>query len=144
MMRARGYIFRMTEIIRFECPAYHLKTRARRKEKKNIFTPHFAFMAAVIAEELGGPLSYLREVEGAYGVSKLGLRPPYGKAAAYVVLAAIIYAVIEQVRLLRKRQRLPGPRFAVPFVGCLIEMVVNTANFWDRQRIWAMSDGGLS
>lgn len=91
-------------------------------------------MAAVIAEELGGPLSYLREVS----------QSPYGKAAAYVVLAALVYAVIEQVRLLRKRQHLPGPRFAVPFVGCLIEMVANTANFWERQRVWAASEGGLS
>lgn len=97
-------------------------------------------MAAIIAE-YERPLSYLRELEDTYGVSKLGIRSPYGKAAAYVVFAALVYAVIEQVRLARKRRHLPGPRFAVPFFGCLIEMIVNTANFWDQQRVWATSDG---
>ena len=98
-------------------------------------------MTAAIAEVLWGSFSYLQELEAIYGVSKLGITSPYGKAAAYVTVVAVLYAVVEQIRFLQKRKHLPGPRLAVPFFGCLIEMIVNTTAFWDRQRIWAVSEG---
>ncbi len=33
---------------------------------------------------------------------------------------------------------LPGPRFVVPFFGCIVEMVMDPFGFWDRQRECAL------
>jgi cytochrome P450 family 710 subfamily A protein len=42
------------------------------------------------------------------------------------------------LRRLRRRGKggkaLPGPRYVVPLVGCIVEMVLDPFGFWERQR----------
>lgn len=51
-----------------------------------------------------------------------------------VVLGLIIgYIVIEQFWVWRAAQGLPGPRFVLPFVGSVFQMVYDPVGFWDKQ-----------
>jgi len=52
-------------------------------------------------------------------------------AAVGSVLAA--YIVYDQLDTRRKGGKLPGPRFYVPFIGGLVEMVRDPESFWRRQ-----------
>ena len=58
---------------------------------------------------------------------------------AYVALATGAYALFEQLRFRINRQRkggklVPGPAHVVPFLGGLIEMVMDPYAFWERQK----------
>mmetsp|Transcript_6661 Transcript_6661/g.19183 ORF Transcript_6661/g.19183 Transcript_6661/m.19183 type:complete len:518 (+) Transcript_6661:369-1922(+) len=51
----------------------------------------------------------------------------------------LAYCVYEQLSFYLKRRKadgslLKGPKFAVPLLGCIIEMVMDPFGFWDRQR----------
>jgi sterol 22-desaturase len=38
-----------------------------------------------------------------------------------------------------------GPRYAIPVVGAIVEMVKNPYQFWENQRLWGLkSPNGLS
>jgi len=51
-----------------------------------------------------------------------------------VILGLIIgYIVIEQFWVWRAAQGLPGPRFVVPFLGSVLQMVYDPVGFWDLQ-----------
>ncbi|CAK0787018.1 hypothetical protein CVIRNUC_010234 [Coccomyxa viridis] len=61
-----------------------------------------------------------------------------GYANALLVLA-VLYLAWEQGYMLASRRTksgklLPGPSFAVPLVGGVVEMVLNPFNFWEEQR----------
>ena len=66
----------------------------------------------------------------------------------YVVTAALVYIVLEQLRFVVKRRTtsgkgsIPGPSFPLPFLGGLIEMVKDPYAFWERQRVY--SERGVS
>lgn len=54
--------------------------------------------------------------------------------ATGAILATILGLIIkEQVSHQMKRKKLPGPSFTLPFLGGIIEMVLDPASFWIRQ-----------
>ena len=46
---------------------------------------------------------------------------------------AVAYVIFDQLSTLRKRGNLPGPRGYIPFIGGLVEMVLDPTSFWQRQ-----------
>ena len=88
--------------------------------------------------------SWLGDLEYKYGVSALGVQSFYWKAAVYFAVIVLVLAILEQIRLHRKKGKLNGPLIPIPFLGGLVEMIVDPTTFWDRQRSWAATSGGLS
>ena len=88
--------------------------------------------------------SWWGDVEYRYGISALGVQSFYWKAAVYFAVIVLLFALLEQIRLHRKKGGLNGPWISIPFLGGIVEMIVNPTAFWDRQRVWAATSGGLS
>jgi len=75
----------------------------------------------------------LRRADAALGIAGWGTA---SRALAYVALLVLGLAIAEQVRLRRWAGygRIPGPRFVIPLIGSIVEMVLSPYGFWERQR----------
>lgn len=52
----------------------------------------------------------------------------------YVLTSALaVFFLVDHLNTLRKRKGLPGPAFAWPVIGAIVEMVLDPTNFWNRQ-----------
>lgn len=52
----------------------------------------------------------------------------------YVLTSAVVvFFLVDHLNTLRKRKSLPGPAFAWPIIGAIVEMVLDPTNFWNRQ-----------
>lgn len=65
-------------------------------------------------------------------------------AFPYLLCAAALLMLLEQLSYTRRKGPLPGPTFIVPFIGSAIPMILNPTAFWDHQARRAAAAGGLA
>lgn len=58
------------------------------------------------------------------------------KVAGCVVLALVSLIVYEQISLVIKKGQFRGPRFTIPFIGSILELVNHPYTFWIKQTSW--------
>ncbi|CAL5229225.1 g12509 [Coccomyxa viridis] len=94
---------------------------------------------------IGGPLdaaSYAFENGTEFLLTKTALAAAVPEAFSYakgILLLIVTYLAWEQGYMLASRRTksgklLPGPPFAIPLVGGVVEMVLNPYKFWENQR----------
>lgn len=62
-------------------------------------------------------------------------------AAPFLLCAAALLVLLDQLSYLRKKGSLPGPHLVIPFLGSAIPMILNPTRFWDRQADLAKFSG---
>jgi hypothetical protein len=59
--------------------------------------------------------------------------PTLNQVVVCAFLGLVSWIIYEQVSLAKKRGSLPGPRFSIPFIGSLVELVHQLYIFWINQ-----------
>ena len=55
-----------------------------------------------------------------------------------------LYAAWEQYDLQRKKGKIPGPKFVLPFFGSMIEIIRNPFEYYERQREYGAISWGAA
>ena len=63
-----------------------------------------------------------------------GFEASWTSAFTAIIGGVIIAAIWEQWSLQNKRGKIPGPRFVLPFLGSMLEIVQNPFEYYERQR----------
>ncbi|PWA62271.1 cytochrome P450 [Artemisia annua] len=53
--------------------------------------------------------------------------------APYIISLLAFLVLVEQIKYLKKKQRIPGPSLVLPFIGNAISLVRNPTEFWELQ-----------